>query len=434
MESLRRLALSIPAALAAAALAGLALAPAPAAAQGATVSVACGSVGAEFDLCKTGAEAWAKKTGNQVRVVNVPKDSNEQLALFQQLLSSRSSEIDVIRIDVVWPGLLAQHLVDLGKEVPKEVVDRHFPAIVQANTVDGRLVALPAFTDAGVLYYRRDLLEKHGRKPPTTWQELTETARLVQEAERKAGNPRLWGFVFQGRAYEGLTCNALEWVDSFGGGTFVDASGKPTADHPKVIEALRLAGSWVKSIAPEGVLNYAEEEARGAFQSGQAVFMRNWPYAWALSQSEDSPVKGKVGVVALPKGGADGKHTGTLGGWQWAVSRYSKNTKAAVDLAVWLTSPEEQKRAALENSLNPTLPALYEDPEILKANPFIGDLLPTFRSAVARPSRATGAKYNQVSAAIWNAAHDVLSGKAKPEDAAKRLQRNLERLGRGGKW
>src|SRR2546423_10259472 len=133
------------------AFAGTVLGARSAAAQ-ATVSVACGSVGAEFDLCKTGAEAWAKKTGNQIKVVSVPKDSNEQLALFQQLLSQKSGEIDVIRIDVVWPGLLAAHLVDMGKEVPKDVVAQHFPAIIEANTVGGKLVALPAFTDAGLLY------------------------------------------------------------------------------------------------------------------------------------------------------------------------------------------------------------------------------------------------------------------------------------------
>ncbi len=403
-------------------------------AAAATISIACGSVGIEFDLCKRGAEAWAKSTGNQVRVVSTPKESNEILALYQQLLSARSGDIDVLRIDVVWPGLLAQHLVDLGTAVKKEVVDQHFAPIVQANTVGGKLVALPWFTDAGLLYYRKDLLEKHGRKVPTTWQELTETARFVQEAERKAGNDKMWGFVFQGRAYEGLTCNALEWVDSFGGGTIVDAGGQVTIDNPKAVEALKLAASWVKSIAPPGVLNYAEEDARGAFQSGNAVFMRNWPDAWALSQAQDSPVKGKVGVAPLPKGGAGGKHSGTLGGWQLAVNRYSKNVAAAVDLAVHLTSPLEQKRAAITASLNPTIPALYRDPEVLKAAPFIGELYDTFTNAVARPSRATADRYNQVSSDFWNATHEVLSGQKTAEASLKDLAARLKKLPRGGKW
>lgn len=400
----------------------------------ATVSVACGSVGAEFDLCKSGAEAWAKKTGNQVKIISVPKDSNEQLALFQQLLSQKSGEIDVIRIDVIWPGLLAQHLVDMEQAVPKEVIAQHFPAIIQANTVGGKLVALPAFTDAGLLYYRKDLLEKYSRKVPATWQELTETAKIVQDGERQGGNEKIWGLVFQGRAYEGLTCDALEWIDSFGGGTIVDGNGKVTINNPKAVEAVKLVASWIKNIAPEGVLNYAEEEARGAFQSGNAVFMRNWPYAWALSQAADSPVKGKVGVAALPKGGSGGKNTGTLGGWQWAVSKYSKSTAAAVDLAVYLTSPAEQKRAAIQNSFNPTIPALYKDPEILAANPFIGELLSTFTNAVARPSRATASKYNQVSSETWNAVHNVLSGKTPADQSLAKLEKSLNRLGKNGKW
>jgi trehalose/maltose transport system substrate-binding protein len=409
------------------------LAARPAAAQVA-ISIACGSVGIEFDLCKTGAETWAKKTGNTVRVVSTPKESNEILALYQQLLSARSGDIDVLRIDVVWPGLLAQHLVELDRMVSSEVVAQHFPAIIQADTVAGHLVALPWFTDAGLLYYRKDLLQKYGRAVPSTWQELTDTAKLVQEGERKAGNDKMWGFVFQGRAYEGLTCNALEWVDSFGGGTIIDARGKVTIDNPKARDALKLAASWVKAIAPEGVLNYAEEEARGAFQSGNAVFMRNWPYAWALANGADSPVKGKVGVAALPRGSAEGKNTGTLGGWQLAVNKYSKNTKAAVDLAVYLTGPVEQKRAAIQASLNPTLPALYRDPEILAANPFLGSLLGTFTNAVARPSRATGSRYNQVSSAFWNAVHESLSGRSPPETSLAQLDAALNRLSRGGSW
>ncbi|HZY03312.1 MAG TPA: ABC transporter substrate-binding protein [Anaeromyxobacteraceae bacterium] len=426
--AMRRLALYVASAV----LSAFLLAARPAAA--ATISIACGSVGIEFDLCKSGAEAWAKSTRNQVRVVSTPKDSNEILALYQQLLSAHSGDIDVLRIDVVWPGALAQHLVDIGAAVSKDVVAQHFPAIIQANTVGGKLVALPWFTDAGLLYYRKDLLQKYGRQVPSTWQELTETARAIQEAERKAGNDRTWGFVFQGRAYEGLTCNALEWIDSFGGGSIVDGKGKVTVHNPKAIEALTLAASWVKGIAPEGVLNYAEEEARGAFQSGNAVFMRNWPYAWALSQAADSPVKGKVGVAALPKGGPGGKHTGTLGGWQLAVSKYSKHAKEAVDLAVHLTGPVEQKRAALTASLNPTIPALYRDPEILKANPFFGDLLDTFTNAVARPSRVTGSRYNQVSSEFRNAVHETLSGRTPADPSLARLQGTLERLSRGGKW
>jgi trehalose/maltose transport system substrate-binding protein len=405
-----------------------------ASAQAATIAISCGAVGLELKLCQDGANAWAKQTGNQVKVISTPNSSTERLALYQQILAANSADIDVYQIDVIWTGTLANHFIDLKPHIDQATIDQNFPAIVENNTIDGKLVAMPWFTDAGVLYYRKDLLEKYGKQPPTTWQQLTDIAKEIQDGERKAGNDKMLGFVFQAKAYEGLTCDALEWIDSFGGGTIVDPKGKITINNPKAVEALKLAASWINKIAPEGVLNYAEEESRGVFQSGNAVFMRNWPYAWALGNAADSEVKGKIGVTQLPMGGEGGKHTGVLGGWQLAVSKYSNNADAAADLVKYLTSAKEQKRRAIEGSYNPTIAALYKDPEVLAAVPFFGDLYETFTHAVARPSRVTGDKYNQVSAEFFNAVHAVLSGNADPESSLAGLQRKLDRLSRGGRW
>ncbi len=396
-----------------------------------TLAISCGAVGQELEFCKTGAEAWAKKTGNEVKLISTPNSTTERLALYQQLLAAGASDIDVFQIDVIWPGILGSHLIDL-KPYSNGIEKDSFPTIVENNTVDGKLVAMPWFIDAGLLFYRKDLLAKHGAQPPKTWQELTETAKKIQDAERAAGNDKIWGFVWQGRAYEGLTCDALEWVASYNGGAIVDKSGV-TINNPRAVTAIDTAAGWVKTISPEGVLNYGEEEARGVFQSGNAVFMRNWPYAWSLAQGPDSSIKDKVGVSALPKGGADGRHAATLGGWQLSVSKYSKNSKLAADLVMYLTSPEEQKRRAIEGAYNPTIAALYKDPEILAAVPFFGELYDTFVNAVARPSTVTGAKYNQVSNEFWNAVHSVLSGKAKAQDSLAQLESSLKRMSRGGK-
>lgn len=406
-------------------------APAPAPIE-ISISISCGAAGSDLQACQEATDAWSKKTGHKVKIVTAPTDVGQQLTLFQQLLTAKSPDIDVFRIDVIWPGILGNHFIDLKGEIPQDVIDQHFKPIVENNTVNGRLVGLPWFTDAGLLFYRKDLLEKYNQKPPTTWEELVKTAKLIVEKERKAGNPKLVGFVFQAKASESLTCDALEWVDAFGGGTIVDDTGKITINNPKAIEAIRFASSLVGTVAPEGVLNYDEEGARGVFQSGLAVFMRNWPYAWALGNSDDSPIKGKIGVMALPKGGEGGKATGTLGGWQLAVSKYSKNPKIAADLVMFLASPEEQKRRALTASFNPTIASLYKDPEILAKNPFMGQLYDTFTNAVARPSKVTGVKYSQVSAAFRDRVHSVLSKKEKPEAAMKALEEDLTRLSAGG--
>ena len=399
----------------------------------ATLSISCGAVGQELEFCKTGAEAWAKKTGNEINLISTPNSATERLALYQQLLAAGASDVDVFQIDVVWPGILGNHFIDLTPYA-KDVVKDYFPAIIKNNTVGGKLVAMPWFTDAGLLYYRKDLLAKYDAQPPQTWQELTETAQKIQDAERAAGNDKMWGFVWQGRAYEGLTCDALEWVASYNGGTIVNEKGKVTINNPRAAAAINGAAGWVKTISPEGVLNYTEEESRGVFQSGNAVFMRNWPYAWSLAQGSESAIKDKVGVSALPKGGADGRSAATLGGWQLSVSKYSKNQKLAADLVMYLTSAAEQKRRAIQGAYNPTIESLYKDPEILKAAPFMGELYDTFVNAVARPSTVTGAKYNQVSNDFWNAVHGVLSGRAKADASLAQLEGSLKRMSRGGRW
>ena len=399
-------------------------------AQAAELTISCGAVGAELTLCQEGVRAWEEKTGHSVDVVSTPNSSTERLSLYQQILSANSSDIDVMQIDVVWPGLLANHLLDLREVLGEDAAAGHFETIVTNNTIDDRLVAMPWFTDAGVLYYREDLLEKYGHEAPKTWQELTEIAREIQNAEREAGNDRMQGFVFQGRAYEGLTVNALEWVASFGGGTVVDNEGEVTINNERAAQALDLAASWIGDISPEGVLNYTEEEARGVFQGGNAVFMRNWPYAWSLAQSDDSDVRDKVGVVQLPAGGEEGQSAAGLGGWNLAVSRYSEHPEIAADLVAYLTGEEEQKRRAIQASYNPTIDSLYQDQEVLDAVPFFGTLYDTFTNAVARPSAPTGDAYGRVSNAFFSTSHDVLSGTKDGAQAVADLEGELLRLKR----
>ncbi|OGB00814.1 MAG: ABC transporter substrate-binding protein [Burkholderiales bacterium RIFCSPHIGHO2_12_FULL_69_20] len=401
--------------------------------QAATVTIACGASAPEIEHCMKHAEAWAKKTGHTVRNFTQPANATAALAVYRQLFAARSGDIDIIRVDIIWPGILKDHLIDL-KPYSRGTESEHFPAIVANNTVDGKLLGMPWYTDTGLLFYRTDLLQKYGRPPPITWDEMATTAAIVQAGERATGAKDFQGFVFQAKSSESLTCNAIEWIASFGGGRLVDDQGAITINNPQAARALATAAKWIGTISSVGVLNYAEEDARGVFQNGQALFMRNWPYAWSLAQSPDSPVRGKVGVSALPRGDGPGaRHAGTLGGWQLSVTRYSKHPAVAADLVLHMASAAVQKDRAIRGSFNPTRPALYKDPAVIAANAFMANLLGTFEESVARPSGVAGLKYPSVSLALTNTAHDVLARKTTPEAAVRKLEGQLK-LVRRERW
>ncbi len=363
-------------------------------------------------------------------MLETPQLTNNRLALYQQNLSAGNSDIDIYQIDVIHPGILGSFFIDLRPLIPAADISVQNQGIIANNTYEGKLIAMPWFTDGGVLYYRTDLLKKYGfKEPPTTWAQMFLMAKVIQAGERKA-NPNFYGFVYQGNAYEGLTCDALEWIASYGGGTIVDDKGNVTINNPKAIEALNFIAQNSKQVSPPGVTTYDEEAARGVFQSGNAAFMRNWPYAYSLGESAGSAVKGKLAVAPLPHG-PGGQSVGTLGGWQLAVSKFSKHQKEAADLVAYLSSEAVQKQRAIEGSFQPTIPALYKDPEVLKAVPFFKDI--SGRVPVARPSTVTGAKYNQVSTAFWNAVHSVLTGQMDAKAALSGLATQLNQI-KGPGW
>lgn len=385
-----------------------------------TITVAAGAVGQELELTRAGAQRYMELHPDvTVNVLDTPDFVDNRLGVYLQQFEAQSSDVDVFQIDVIWPGDLAEHFVDLYEYGARDVAGEHFPAIIENNTVDGKLIGIPWFTDAGLLYYRTDLLEKYGYDaPPATWAELEEMAMAIQEGERAAGNPDFWGFVWQGNSYEGLTCDALEWVASYGGGTIISPDGTITVNNPAAVAAVEMGARFVGSISPNGVTSFGEEDARNMWQAGNAAFMRNWPYAYSLGNAEDSVIAGKFDVSPLPAG-PDGSPAATLGGWQLAVSKYSDNPQVAADVALFLASYDEQKIRAVEGSMNPTIMALYEDPDVLEASPFMGDLYDVFINAVARPSTIASPNYTPVSTAFFNAVHSVLTGQ---EDAATALE------------
>ncbi len=394
-----------------------------------TVTVAAGAVGQELELCKQAAAAYEKENPNvNVEVLETPDMATDRLGLYLQFFESKSSKVDLYQIDVIWPGDLAQHFVDLYDYGANSVVDQHFAPIIKNNTVDGDLVAMPWFTDAPVLYYRTDLMEKYGySEPPKSWSKLEEIAAKVQAGERDAGNQDFWGFVWQGNSYEGLTCDANEWVVSNGGGSIVDRDGNITINNQNAADALDMAVDWVGTISPNGVLGYDEEGSRAVWQAGNSMFMRNWPYAYSLGNADDSVIKGKFDVSPLPSG-PNGDSAATLGGWQLALSKYSENKEAAADVLMYLTGYEEQKRRAIVGSYNPTIKALYDDEEVLEAVPFFGSLYDVFTNTAPRPSTQTAPQYAEVSKIFYTNVHKVLSGDLSGDEAVNIMERELKNL------
>jgi trehalose/maltose transport system substrate-binding protein len=408
-------------------VAATALALGASAVSAAEITYVSGAVGNAVEDFKKIVAPWEAKTGHTVTLVPMPASTTDQFGQYRLWLAAGNGDIDLYQTDVIWAPQLADHFVDLSDKAG-ELMKSHFPSIVESQTVDGKLVALPLFTDAPALYYRKDLLEKHGASVPKTWEELTATAKAVQDAERAAGNNDIWGFVWQGNAYEGLTCDALEWVKSSGGGQIVEPDGTISINNGKAAAALELAATWPGSISPEGVLAYQEEEARGVWQTGNAVFMRNWPYAYGLGNSDDSAVKGLFGVTTLPTGQGHDTSAATLGGWNVAVSKYSDNQEAAIDLAMYLAGHEAQKTRSIIASNLPTIVSLYEDADIAREQPIIPQWKDVFLQAVPRPSAPTREKYNEVSTLFFSAVHSVISGNAKAADALADLEDDLDDL------
>lgn len=364
---------------------------------------------------------FTKDTGIKVKLVPHPAASDASYSQLARNFSAKSSAIDVMMLDVVWVGAFAPYLVNLKSALGKEA-KAHAQGIIQNNTIDGKLIAMPWFGDFGILYYRTDLLKKYGySSPPKTWAQLGAMAKKIQAGER-ADNPNFYGFVYQGNAYEGLTCDALEWVASAGAGNFIDG-GKASINNAKAVAILNLQRSWVGTLAPRGVTSYDEEGARNAFAGGNAAFLRNWPYAYAANAS--TPVKGKFDVTVLPHTGSN-PSVGTVGGWQLGVSQYSKSVGASTELVRYLTSAAVQKFNAIYNTNVPTIPAVARDKAVVKANPYLKPEIANVKR-VTRPAKYLGTKYAQGSQVIYQGINQILNGQD-AKNVLPRIEQQLNRL------
>ena len=360
-----------------------------------------------------------------VRDEILPSSTDEQHQFYVINLEGRSSDFDVISMDVIWVPEFARAgwLREVSHLFTEEDRADFFPGPMQAVTYQDKAYAIPWYIDAGLLYYRKDLLRKYGFSPPKTWDELAGIAQYIMKREKG-----LYGFIWQGKQYEGLVCNVLEYIWGNGGDVLKDSAVVIDSDENR--HALGFMRDLIVKykVSPALVTTAIEESTRHIFGNGKAIFMRNWPYAWNIFEKEGSPVRGKTGVTLLPSF-VPGMSYSTLGGWQLGINRYSKHPDAAEKLVSFLTSHEAQKTLALAVGYKPSRKSLYKDEDLLGAQPFIAGLHEVFITARPRPVTPYYMMITQVIQPEFSAA---LSGIRTPGQALTSARKQIEHIIKAG--
>jgi multiple sugar transport system substrate-binding protein len=366
-------------------------------------------------------DEWNSSHANeQVRIIELPESADAQRQQMVQNAQVKSDAYTILNLDVVWTAEFAANRWVVELPSGQFELDKFLQPAIKTAQYRDKLYAVPVYSDGGLLYYRKDLLDAAGQKPPKTWAELITACQAV-----KATQPAIGCYAGQFEKYEGLTVNFDEAVHS-AGGDVVDSSGKPVVDSPEAKAGLdALVTGFQQGVIPQKAITYKEEEGRRAFQAGELLFHRQWPYQWNLAGKTDgsSQVAGKFDVAPLP--GLKGGGSSTLGGHNFAISAFGKNKATALDFIKFFTSESSQRSNLLATSQAPTLASLYDDAELIKQFPYLPTLKESILSAKPRPQAV---RYGDVTQAIQEAAYAALTG-AKTSDAAlKDLQAKLQDL------
>jgi trehalose/maltose transport system substrate-binding protein len=369
---------------------------------------------------------FESETGIRVKHLPAPETSQGQLRLVRELLGEKDTP-DVLGIDVVWSGLLDDALLDLRPFFSPELSAAE-PDLVSSYTVKSRVVAVPYHPHVGVLDYRTDLLTKYGyHLPPQSWSDLEKMAFRIQEGERAAGDQNFWGFVWPGAADECLTCLALEWQASEGGGRIIESNRTVSVNNENAIRAWERAAHWIGWISPPNVTAYQELDSVNHFEnSGKAAFSLGWISDYFLTNLAKPMIYGKMGLTSVPSGKVG---VGTLGGFGLGIPGRSKHQREAIALVKFLLHKEAELEAASRSAELPTGTVFYRLPTILNA---YSRSIPASQAPgdgiVSRPSTVVGRNYEDVSRAYAAAVHSVLTGKKSAPDAAAELETELEHI------
>ena len=369
----------------------------------------CAGKDTSGDLKEGIAEFNQANPGLTAKLLEFPESADEQRNQFIQRQRAKSADCDGFEADVVWTAEFASQgwLLDMTEYVEGRK-DEFVPSTLSSVEYEGKIWGAPRVSDAGLLYYRKDVVDA----PPATWQEVY--------AKAKEGK----GIVYQGAAYEGLTVNFLELAFAAGGEILSEDGKKSIIDSPENLKALEFMVNGIKDgSAPKAVTTYMEEEARRTFEAGRADFMRQWPYAYALGNMKGSKTKGKFAVAPYPDFEGGGK-AAILGGHNMVVSTYSKNPGGVLKFIDYMTSEERMTKNATDFSRTPVLAASYADPATKKALPFIDELKSAVEQAKSRPVSPV---YSQISQAIFKNVNAALSGSAEPKAALEKAQEDMDK-------
>jgi multiple sugar transport system substrate-binding protein len=354
-----------------------------------------------------------------VTMKEMPNDSGQQHDAYVTMLNAKSSEIDVFDIDVVWPAELAQasYVLPLDRFIQQDNIDlsQYNQGALSAAHFNGKQWAMPRYIDAGLLFYRKDIV----KDPPKTWDDLIKQAKQYQ-----GQNGTKYGYVFQAKQYEGLVCNAVEFISAYGG-QIVNDKGEVVINSPETIKGLKKLVEIANSdFVPKNVTTFEETESHTQFIEGNSVFIRNWPYQWALANDKtQSKIVDKVGVAPLPAG--DKGSAAALGGWMAAINAYSTHKQAAWEFLKYLTGPEGEKIMAVKGGKAPTYNPLYQDQDVLKANPFFANksFVDGLNKAVSRP---VVPNYQQISEIIQIHVSKAIAGQETVEQAVQNMDKELK--------
>ena len=342
-------------------------------------------------------------------------ESVSDLAISSLLLGK--APFDGLLMDVTWlPKYAAAGWMEpLDNYFSESDVNALAQGAREGNSHDGRLYRWPLAADMGLLYYRTDLMEK----PPETPEELVSLSQSLQKDQKVD-----WGYVWQGRQYEGLSCVYLEMIDGFGGDWLNPTTQQIGLDQKPGVEA----AAWLQSlidvgVSPRAVTNYAESEALQSFKVGDAAFMRNWPYAWAELQKSDSQVKGHVGITTMVS--KLGYSTATLGSWGLSVLKGSDHIEASVEAIRFLTNASAQKQLFLNNGYTPTQQGVFDDPELIQISPILTELNRALNVAKPRPETPL---YAQISDVLTRQLSGVLTQEKTPQEGMDDATSNTNQI------